>query len=192
MLLLFFEYMKQELRNRFLAQRRQLDEKTLALKGRQIAQHLFSLPAFKNAKTIASFVDFEKEPPTRLIIQKALEEGKTVGIPHMLSQQELGFFTIQSLHELVPTKKGNLEPPLTNQMLEAIQIQAILVPGIVFDEKGFRLGFGKGFFDRALPSLKQAAKIGLAFEEFVVPVLPHESHDVALDFLVTEKKVRSF
>jgi 5-formyltetrahydrofolate cyclo-ligase len=69
------------------------------------------------------------------------------------------------------------------------QVDLVLVPALAFDARGYRLGYGKGFYDRLLPQLARAERVGLAFELSLLPQLPNEDHDVAVHRVVTEKRV---
>lgn len=184
---------KKSLRQRFSIARKKLDSKSIRENGEKMLEKLFALKEFRNAKNIAAFVDFENEPPTKRIIEKALEMGKTIAVPAMKkSDKSLSFHAIESLSELAPNRRGILEPAIEKTELKPPEIDLILVPGLVFDENGHRLGSGQGYFDRALPKMKKAFRIGLAFEEFVVSKLPIEAHDAKMDALITEKKIRRF
>lgn len=185
--------MKPVLRQQFLEERRKLRPRVVGQCGKKIAKKLFALPVFKKTKVIAAYVDFDNEVPTRAIIQKLFRLKKTVAVPKMKTfSKTLSFHVIQSLKELAQVRFGILEPPSKNPAADFSEIGVVLVPGVGFDERGFRLGYGIGFFDRTLPKLKKTVKIGLGFEAFVVPQLPVEVHDQAMDILVTEKKVRVF
>jgi 5-formyltetrahydrofolate cyclo-ligase len=137
-------------------------------------------------------VDYANEPPTRALIEKALKTGKTVLVPKIGKNNSLSFHSVESLSELKKNERGILEPTGEKNGLEPSEIDLVLVPGIVFDEQGNRLGSGKGFFDRSLSDMKKAFRVGLAFEEFVVAELPTEAHDAKMHALVTEKKTRFF
>ena len=181
------------LRVRFLSWRQSLSKKTVRGKGGKIAGKLFALKEFKKTPLLASFVDFENEPPTRKIIQKAWGLKKTVVVPRMDKEKTaLSFHAIKSLNELLPNYQGILEPPLQNPVVEPAEIPLLLVPGLAFDENGHRLGFGGGYFDRFLPKVAQAFKIGLCFEKSMAPELPKENHDIPMDMVITEKKARRF
>ena len=184
---------KKLLRQRFSVARKKLGSESVRKNGEQILKKLCVLKEFKSAKSIATFVDFENEPPTRQLIEKALEMGKTVLVPRTNSAKKtLSFHAIRGLSELKPNRRGILEPAIEKTELKPHEIDLILVPGLAFDEKGHRLGSGQGYFDRALPKMKKASKIGIGFEEFVIAKLPIEAHDAKLDALITEKKVRIF
>ena len=68
-------------------------------------------------------------------------------------------------------------------------IGIVLVPGIVFDMEGHRIGYGLGYYDKFLKKVPKAVKIGLAFDFQIVGNIPKETHDVLVDFIVTDKEV---
>jgi 5-formyltetrahydrofolate cyclo-ligase len=81
---------------------------------------------------------------------------------------------------------GVAEP--TGTAVEPTSIDVVVVPGLAFDRRGRRLGYGRGYYDRFLTSLApHAVTIGVAFDLQVVDEVPHESHDVALDLVITER-----
>lgn len=88
------------------------------------------------------------------------------------------------------SKLGILEPPPGTPELAPELIEAVLVPGLAFDEAGGRLGYGGGFYDRLLPLLS-VPKIGVVYEGLVLSSLPIEAHDARMDFLATEAGVRA-
>jgi 5-formyltetrahydrofolate cyclo-ligase len=82
------------------------------------------------------------------------------------------------------------EPSKKKKLASLKNVSVVIVPGIAFDRKGNRLGFGGGYFDKFLSMLpKRAVKVGLAFSNQILRSIPHERHDVKMDYLVTEKGV---
>jgi 5-formyltetrahydrofolate cyclo-ligase len=111
---------------------------------------------------------------------------------------EVQLFRLEAISELVPGTFGILEPTaelreLPPRQVLPSQIDLALVPGVVFDRQGNRLGYGRGFYDRLLRQLpREVLRVGLAFECQVVEELPVEPHDERMDWLVTEAGVRRF
>jgi 5-formyltetrahydrofolate cyclo-ligase len=92
--------------------------------------------------------------------------------------------------EMVPGPIGAPEPPTWARSVPAESIDLFLVPGLAFDAAGGRLGRGGGHYDATLAAMPlRAPRIGLAFEAQIVPEVPREAHDVALDAVVTEDRV---
>ena len=86
-----------------------------------------------------------------------------------------------------------MQPPSEAPRLDALAIDAVLVPGVAFDRAGHRLGYGGGYYDRLLPSLRRdCLRVGLAYDEQVVDELPAEEHDVRLHAVVTPTRLLRF
>lgn len=185
--------MKTELRKQFLHQRRRLGPGILLDFAERIHSHILQLPAFQTARVIASYVDFDHEVPTRQLIERTLALGKKVAVPRMHpTTNSLSFHSIESLDELKPNSSEIFEPMHLLIPVLPEQIKLIVIPGIAFDETGHRLGYGQGYFDRALQSFSHAFKVGICLEEFVVARLPHQPHDIPMNALVTETQTRFF
>jgi len=157
---------KAELRKEFLAKRDTLDAVERKRHSSLIRQRVFQHAAWKNATTILCYVSFGSEVETGALIQEARRFKKRVVIP---------------LHK----PESRLEPPLN-----PAEVELALLPGIVFDPQGGRIGFGGGYFDRLLPQMPKAFRMGLAFSaQLSAAPLPLESHDVRMNALITEKEV---
>jgi 5-formyltetrahydrofolate cyclo-ligase len=174
-----------------------------ALAAEKILEHLKGWPAFRDAKSIALFCATFEEVDTEPLIRHALAEGKEVRLPYVVpgpGPGSLEFAVIRDYdRDLTEGAFGILEP---KEEVRAAQGSAalgtlpepdlILIPGVAFDERGGRVGRGKGFYDRFLEG-KDTVKAGLAFEAQILrKKLPLEAHDQLLDGLVTEQKLRNF
>lgn len=158
----------------------------------KMRENLWNFPAFSSAKTVLLYSSKGTEAPTHDLIQKALDEGRRVALPITHAKErtmELSF--ISSLDDLVPSSFGLLEPKFSSlSPCKPSDVQCALVPGISFDNEGFRLGWGLGFYDRFLPSLS-CPSIGFCYEVQVCEKLPREKFDVPVGALVTEVSARA-
>jgi 5-formyltetrahydrofolate cyclo-ligase len=140
------------------------------------------------------FVSFGSEIAIAPMIARALAEGKRVAAPRaeraarMLLPYAVG--DLQS--DLRPGAYGILEPRPDRPLVPLDEIEVVIVPAVAWDEEGFRLGYGGGYYDRFLPQVDQAVRIGLGFELQVRTEVPREREDLPVDVLVTEEKVRRF
>jgi 5-formyltetrahydrofolate cyclo-ligase len=153
---------------------------------------VLSLKEYKEARLLISYCAKDDEVQTRPIIERALVEGKRVAvIVTDVSSKTLSFSEIKSFEEeLAPGAFGILEPkPGHLRPISIAQADVILVPLVAWDEKGHRLGYGAGYFDRALAGARRTRKVGLALESQRLPRVPESRHDVPLDVIVTEKRV---
>jgi 5-formyltetrahydrofolate cyclo-ligase len=89
--------------------------------------------------------------------------------------------------QLVPHRYGMLEPKAALPVVEPEHAELILVPGLAFTRQGFRLGYGGGYYDRLLSAPEHAPTLGTCFQALLLEEIPHEPHDVPVDFLVTER-----
>lgn len=178
--------MKNKLKESMLKIRNSLPKKDILERSRKIQDNLFSLSQYANSRTIMFFVSFSSEVDTHEMIKEALK-NKVVVVPKVV-HHEIEPSVIIDLGNLVPGRFGILEP-IEIMKIAYKNIDLVLVPGIAFDREGNRIGYGFGHYDRFLAKVPKAIKIGLAFDFQIVDHIPKETHDVAVDFIVTEKEV---
>jgi 5-formyltetrahydrofolate cyclo-ligase len=151
---------------------------------------LLELKEFRNAKSVAFFVSMPSEIGTRPMIEAALKAGKRVLVPKTdMAKKELHFYQITDLTaDLEPGTLGILEPIVSRTRKASVsEIDLALVPGLVFGADNHRVGFGAGFYDRFLSTLKPGVpRIGLGFSFQRVASVPTEKHDVRLDLVLTD------
>jgi len=142
---------------------------------------------YRDAGVIFIFVSFRSEVDTHRIIRKALEDGKVVGVPKVLSKKEgIKVFRISSMSDLEEGYFGVLEPKEGCTEIPAIDIDLIAMPGAAFDGEGGRIGYGGGFYDRYLADAgRSAAKIALAYRFQVLDKVPMEENDIKVDGIIT-------
>ncbi|KAJ52765.1 5-formyltetrahydrofolate cyclo-ligase [Clostridium tetanomorphum] len=142
---------------------------------------------YKKAKCIFIFVSYKTEVDTHKIIKKAIDDGKIVCIPKVVSKSE-GMYAaqIEKFNDLEPGKYGILEPKKHCKKINEEQIDLILTPGAVFDNKGGRIGYGGGFYDRFLVKTKKSApKIALAYNVQIINKVPMDELDVRIDGIIS-------
>lgn len=146
---------------------------------------------FPAARCLALYSAVHNEVSTDQVLEQALASGKLLAFPRV-SGQELEFVMIESSSELVPGNFGVKEPQ--GRKLVAVEhIDLIVVPGVVFDQRGHRLGYGRGYYDRALAKCQgQAKKIGFAYDFQLVEELPATDYDETLSVLITESRTLNF
>jgi 5-formyltetrahydrofolate cyclo-ligase len=142
------------------------------------------LPAWRKAKVVALTLAQGPELPTQLLIQVALQTGKTVVLPRVLPNRAMHFIRIDENTSYTRHKFGMLEP-VDGQEIPPAEIDFVLVPGLVFDLDGNRLGFGGGYYDRWLPKTK-AYKVGVVLDKVLQAGYswPIEQFDVPVDQVV--------
>ncbi|AFS69981.1 MULTISPECIES: 5-formyltetrahydrofolate cyclo-ligase [Exiguobacterium] len=176
---------KQELRQ-FIAH--QLDTlENRKQREQQIYDQLFGMPEWHAAQSVAITLSFRNECATEEIILKAWEHGKHVVIPKVVERQ-MRFFDYTRASRLVENKMGIREPDETAVERTLDTIDLCIVPGRVFMRNGFRIGWGGGFYDRALASYP-GHTLSVAFEKQLVPIFDIEPFDQPVNQIVTESEV---
>ena len=182
---------KQRLREEHLAAREALSEQERSVLDDRITQKLLAISEYVEATTVLTYVSVSSEVSTRMFIECALRDGKTVAVPRCLPGHCLEFVAITSLDQLIAAPFGLLEPPKELPALTEEQMDAsiCIVPALLIDIKGYRLGYGAGFYDRFL-STYPGKKICLAYQQNLSrTTLPHTAFDVAVDVVITESEV---
>jgi len=176
--------MKAELREKMLIKRSQLSREEVLEKSKIITEKVFSLDDYKSAEVILCYISFDNEVSTEDLIKESLK-NKRVVVP--VTKRSL----ISELSTLEETKENvyGIREPVNMDPVNLKEIDIAFVPGIVFDKKCNRIGFGCGYFDRLLKKLTDVPKYALAFEFQVLDRIPIESHDVQVDYIITEEKI---
>lgn len=182
---------KQRLREERLASREALSEQERSVLDDRITQKLLATSEYAEATTVLTYVSVLSEVSTRMFIECALRDGKTVAVPRCLPGHCLEFVAIASLEQLVAAPFNLLEPVKELPALTEDQKNnsICIVPALLVDTKGYRLGYGAGFYDRFL-STYPGKKICLAYQQNLSrETLPHTAFDVAVDMVITELDV---
>jgi 5-formyltetrahydrofolate cyclo-ligase len=184
---------KSQLRNYVSRLRERLTSLEVEDKSSEILDQVLDLHEFLEAKTIACYVSKNNEVETRQLIRRALVQKKRVAVPMVNKDSlELKFSEIKNLGaELAPGNFGVLEPrPEYVRPVGLAAIDVMLVPGIVWDHEGYRIGWGRGYFDRTLKMLPETAcSIGLGFDLQLIQHIPRSQFDVPVKIVVTESRM---
>lgn len=171
-----------------LAERGSLDPADRDAWSSRIEERLAELDVWRDAAMVHTYVGaVQGEVATRGIVERALGEGKTVVCPRVRwNPRGLDSFAIASLDDLVESPRGLWEPdPARGTPVDDAALDLVLVPGIAFDRRGWRVGFGAGLYDRFLAGV-DAPRVALAFSLQILDPLPVEPHDEPVDWIVTE------
>jgi len=179
---------KTRLRAIYLKKRLLLTPDEIRQKSRQISEKIPHLEQVENKNAIACYLAVNNEPNIQNIITYFLEAGRTVVIPAFFEKlKQYKFVTLSSLNNL-EIGQYQIPQPLKLLPVDSIKIDLVLLPGLAFSEDGLRLGYGKGVYDRLLADTN-ALKIGVAYDFQVIDHFESESHDIKVDFVITEKRI---
>lgn len=159
---------------------------------------------YKDSRTILAFMSSDFELDTHAVVKKALQDGKSVAIPRIISEGEMDFCYLSAQKSLESQLEKNayniLEPKTDLEKLDAEHLPVhtvLLVPGLAFSRSGARLGRGKGYYDRYIEKLYAqksvihlpTAIIGWGAELQVFDEIPIDDHDAMVTHIVTEKGI---
>jgi 5-formyltetrahydrofolate cyclo-ligase len=164
-----------------LEMRNRLNHPEIAKKSKTIQEFVIKSKEFESAKVVGTYYAVGSEVTTELIIKRATILGKKIALPRV-EEDKITFYEPSSTKSLIRGRFGILEPQPYEQMND---IDILIVPGIAFDKKGNRLGYGMGFYDRLL-SCKRTFSIGLAYSFQLLENLPHDKYDKRLDAIASE------
>ncbi len=171
-----------------LVRRTSVDDAERRAWSKRIEDRLAGLDVWRDAAVVHTYVGaVQGEVATRGIVARALREGKTVVCPRVRwKPRGLDSFAVGSLGELTESSRGLWEPdPRRAAPVDDGELDLVLVPGIAFDRRGWRIGFGAGLYDRFLAGVA-APRVALAFSLQIQDSLPVEPHDEPVDWIVTE------
>jgi len=178
---------KAAIRNEIRAARDALGGQPRSDASQAICERLLALPAIRDAKSWLVYVSTRSEVQTHDLIRTLLARGNVVTAPLVTGPERMIACRIGSFEELRLGEFGILEPPRGDPYLEFIEV--CVCPGLAFTERGERLGWGQGYFDRYLGAQPPELAIGVAYECQIIAELPQEIHDRRMDFVITEGRV---
>jgi 5-formyltetrahydrofolate cyclo-ligase len=179
---------KKQLREIMLRRRDSLSSEERALKSRAITARLVGMQELQDARTVMAYASFRSEVDTGPLIAWCREQGKTLALPKVTGPVTLEAFLVRDPQvDLQPGVWGISEPTSGLERVDPSALDVVIVPGVAFDLRGGRLGYGGGFYDAYLPRLRpDTLLVGAAFQVQVVQRVPMARHDTRVDVLVTE------
>jgi 5-formyltetrahydrofolate cyclo-ligase len=151
---------------------------------------------WKNARSVALYAACQGELSVDTLMDEAWRSGRTVYLPRVRRREPgaMDFVPCGSLTELAPSEFGLREPPESLPGFGAEEAgrtftpDMLIVPGLAFDRRGARLGFGGGYYDRFLRRLANCRCVGMCFEFQLVEILPAEAWDQPVHYVCTEDR----
>ena len=179
----------QALRDLVRKRRDGMPERERLHKSDEAWKRLVELPIFQMASTALFYISFGSELETSMMRTLSRELGMTVACPRSKpGDKSMHFHVLASDDDLSPGAYGILQPAAETSLVD-LKDTIMLVPGMVYDQQGHRLGFGSGYYDRWLKAEGRGLPtVGLGFHEQLVEHVPTEAHDVDMDWVVTDKE----
>jgi 5-formyltetrahydrofolate cyclo-ligase len=179
---------KKALRKQMRAVRAALPESACETRSREIATRVLALDEVKSASTVLSFASIRNEARTGRLNDALRAQTKRILFPRVVDQG-LELRLVESAAELVEGAFGVPEPPDTAPRVEPSDVDFALVPALAVDPRGYRIGYGGGYYDRLLPLMTRACACVLAYDFQLVAEVPDLPLDVAADLVVTDARV---
>jgi 5-formyltetrahydrofolate cyclo-ligase len=184
---------RNRIRQTYKAIRERLDEAARARASLAITERLMAWEMIAGARRVMTYLSFNHEVETFALVRRLLARGIGVAVPYIhQGTHNLIAAEIENLeHDLQTGPLGILEPsPDRLRPLDPKAVDVHLAPGVAFDEMGFRIGYGKGYYDRfLLLRSPRSVSVGLAFDAQITHRVPHEFWDIPVDFVVTETRL---
>lgn len=179
---------KEQIRKLHLQQREAMTPEEISDKGNRICEAIANTTEYKLAKQLFCYFPLGNEVNMLPLVLKSLNDGKIICFPKVISKTRMKFYKVSALDELEIGKFNVLEPKSTEEIV-VNQESLMLVPGVVFDEENYRIGFGGGYYDRYLSTHmnKFLTTFGIGYDWQVVKKVPRNSFDVQLDRIITER-----
>lgn len=181
---------KQIIRQRLLNQRQQLEYPSCVRSSNAVQDFVLASAVYARSDSLALYAPVHNEVHTERLLKAALESGKRVCFPRL--ENGLVVFVEVAEGDDLQTGQFGVAEPQGQAVIAPELLDLVMVPGVGFDRQGHRIGYGLGYYDRALAECNHATFVGLAYSFQVVERLPEEEHDIRLDYLVTEKEMVGF
>ncbi|MBK8170904.1 MAG: 5-formyltetrahydrofolate cyclo-ligase [Sandaracinaceae bacterium] len=183
---------KNELRKRMKAVRKTLPHEARLTRARAICEKLVALDAWKNARTVSLYMAMREEVHLDVAIDAARADGKVIAMPRVDDETDLLVLHEWRADDAMATSAfGVAEPLASAPRIPGEAVDLVIVPALAFDDKGHRIGYGAGYYDRLLPTLANAVRIGIAFDFQLIAEAPVQANDVPVHTVVTDARVLS-
>ena len=180
---------KKFLRAHYTQKRKELGQDERMRQSDALVLSVSSHSCFIRSNTILCYYPIEEEPSILPLANIALSLGKTVAFPISNTKDHtLSFRSVKDLSQLKSGAYRIPEPTANMPEISDFSESLCIVPALAFDLRGYRIGYGKGFYDRFLSTFN-GVSLGLAYDKFVTDVLPHDATDQNVDIIITEGRV---
>ncbi|MDO5560066.1 MAG: 5-formyltetrahydrofolate cyclo-ligase [Oscillospiraceae bacterium] len=181
---------KNELRRAMKSLRHELfrNPQEKAEADKKIFTGIINSQLFIEASTVLSFVSFGDEPDTMELIKYSIAHNKRTAVPRCEKHGIMNFFYIDDPDKLKKSSYGIPEPDYDESRLAAdTQYAVCIVPALSFDSRGYRIGYGGGFYDRYLSRSDMTGRIGICYSRLLCDAVPAQDHDIRVNTIITEK-----
>ena len=182
-----------EIRKQHLEKRSAIPLEVRKKRDEKICRNILSSAAFRYADVILMYYPVKGEVDILPLMEAAISAGKQVAFPRCHAEDHtMTFHYVSSEEDFEKGSYGLREPfaalPYFDPATDGDKNVLCIVPAVVYDRRGFRIGYGGGYYDRFFGIFKPAS-IGVAYEEFIVKNVPHGRYDISVDVVVSERGI---
>lgn len=182
---------KSDIRKTILDKRNSTSPLDIVNNSRIISNSVISTKEYQSSLSVGIYYSIGSEVKTFDIIKHSLENKKEIALPRVIDSTKIQFFKImEDKFEKIKFTKGKygiFENSISTTIIDKFDL--LIIPGIAFDLKGYRIGYGKGYYDRFLSLGKSKCIMGLSYESQIINEIPNNEHDIPVDIIITEKKI---
>lgn len=188
----FQESEKNKLRYEYLKKRDKIEPFLRYTYSTMILSKIKKMKEYEDSKIVMFYLSYGSEVITDMMINEFLSDGKEVAVPVIQNPGD-GIMTavkIDKLEDCIDKVYGIRQPEFNeDDVVAGNEIDLIFVPGIAFDTNGYRIGYGKGYYDRWLKGTDVSKRVGIAFEVQLIEKIPNGKYDLSVGRVLTEKRV---
>ena len=171
-------WLRDEIRHR----KRAMSQEEIREKSGRLAAQLYETSVYRNARSVYGYLSCNQEVRTMPILEQALREGKRVAVPKCYGQ-EMKFIWLEDLTQVEKSPRG-IPQPIADAPVAEDETALVLMPGLAFDEKGNRLGYGGGYYDRFLAGEPNHPTVALCYDFQLVETLETDEFDIPVDLVL--------
>lgn len=173
---------KKELRKQIRAQKRAMTPKMIEEASQSLARQFYATAYYQNAATIYGYLPYNQEVRTVPILEQALRDGKKVAVPKVYGDT-MRFIYLDDLTQVSPSEMG-IPEPVADAPVARDETALVLMPGLAFDQKGNRMGYGGGFYDKFLAEEPNHPTVALCYGFQMVDSIPTEDYDIPVEMVL--------
>lgn len=179
---------KKELREKYMAERKNMPNELRDTYDAKIHDRICASITYRHSTEILLYASMDSEIDTWRLFETALKAGKKVAFPKTFEDNTMKYYYCSSKEDLELCENGIYEPKSGLEEYVPSQQSICIVPAVVFDKEGYRIGYGKGFYDRFLSSFT-GVKVGLVYSNMILPKVPRGRFDKHVDIIISERGV---
>lgn len=179
---------KRELREKYVSERKNMSPEIREAYDTKIHDRICASITYRHSSEILLYASMNSEIDTWKLFETAVNAGKKVAFPKTYEDNTMRYFYCRSKDDMELCENGIYEPKAGLEEYVPSNQTICIVPAVVFDKEGYRIGYGKGFYDRFLSTFT-GVKVGLVYSNMILPKVPRGRFDKHVDIIISERGV---